>query len=191
MTRKLLCGSLGIKMDDKYKINLLLETIKRIDAYIISTNTKASLIIVLNSFLLGIIFINHDKIINLYAEEFIKAIVKLALPLIGLFCTISIGYLLSVIYPWLQSSPKNTKEHKLSLFFFGDISLTNEEEFSNTFRSITFNEIFLDLTNQVSVLSRGLMIKMQKTKLGINCLIIGLVIIVILFLLFFTQFIEI
>lgn len=178
-------------MDDfKYKISLLLETIKRIDAYIISTNTKASLIIVLNGLLLSIIFVNHDKIINLYTEEFIKTIVKVALSLISLFCTISTGCLLRVIYPWLQSSSKNTKEQKLSLFFFGDIAMINQEKYSSTFQEITLSELFLDLTNQVSVLSSGLMLKMQKTKTGIIFLIIGMMIIVMLILLLFFQFIR-
>lgn len=157
---------------------LLETTLKRIDYYIGTVNTKAAFIIAFNSFILGGLILKSDEIlsgINFYSLKII-AIVSLIILVIGLGW--SLFWVFKAVNPYLNSGNSNeetieeTKEinNYRSLLFFKSIFEFEKEEYKKRVHDLTIESLQNDFEEQCHVLSKGLSDKflyIKRSTIGI------------------------
>ncbi|MFC1747231.1 Pycsar system effector family protein [Pseudomonadota bacterium] len=171
---------------EQRKIDLLLDAIKRFDGYMVSTNTKASVILAFNSFMLGTVFIKFNDIVQLYQGESYQLTAMVALTLINLCSITSLAFVFCVVYPYLgKQLPTNSPNR--SLFFFKDIASISTDEYIQSFNTSQDETIRKDLSSQVHTLAVGLNNKMMLMRRSVQAILTGLSIILILVILLFCS----
>lgn len=154
------------KLDDPERIKIALDIIKRIDSYIVSTNTKSAVcltycaaVIAASVFLLRSASDLQISSINIWPLS-ILCLSFLAV-LISAFRAICLAF--RVIFPNTSSTPNN-KSNYSSVFFYGDISSVSEKSYISKFREISQREITNDLLAQIHAASDVASKKMQLLK---------------------------
>jgi len=156
------------------KITILLEIIKRFDNYILSTNAKASLIIVFNSIVLGTVLVKWTEIMGFYQGEKIRLIIGILLFAITALSLFSLWFVFRVVFPYFGSRVDEIRQ-KSSVFFFGSVADMNNSEYSEKMSAITLDELLADLSTQVRVVATGLNEKMSDIRTSIGALRLTLV----------------
>ena len=166
-------------MDNKSKVSLIFDIIKRYDSYIISTNAKASLVIAFNSLILGSILFKSNDIISLYCSSGAKIFIGIIIICISISSLLSLGFVFKVVYPFLGEKIPDTSQHN-SIVYFGSVSKLNSTEYYERFELCNDDTLLKDLTEQANILSKGLDSKMLKLRYSIRSIMAGLVCIFIL-----------
>jgi len=137
-------------MNDEIKY-LLDKTISRIDTYITSVNTKAVFIVTFNTFILGAIIVNFDRIVGITKLPPYPLLIILLLFVIAFSSALSIIYVFNAVAPFLKSG--NVEGEYSSLLFFGSISKMPLEEYEKNVSKSDEASIFLDMIRQNHVLA--------------------------------------
>ena len=166
-------------MKDYSKITFIMDIIRRYDNYIVSTNTKASLIIAFNSLVIGYIILKFNDIICFYCSTMIKWGVWFLLIIIATSSLLSLFFVFGVVYPFLG----NKADNKGSIIYFGSVSKMSGAEYFKYIEGATIDEITVDLAEQAVILANGLNKKMIKMRHSIEAIIFTLVIILLLIIL--------
>lgn len=180
-------GGVPENMDADFKLVFIIDVIKRYDNYIISTNAKASLIIAFNSLILGIVLLKFGDIISFYNFSGIRVVVGLLLALISASSLLSLFFVFSVVYPYFGSKTDDENQQN-SLVYFGSVSKINGQEYLNRLEIGSVEELIKDLTEQATILARGLNSKMLKMRYSIKAITFSLVFILFLVILRATKF---
>lgn len=163
------------------KIAFIIDVIKRYDTYIISTNAKASLIIAFNSLIIGTVLLKFSVIMSFYnfADKYVVGVL---LFLISFTSLLSLFFVFSVVYPYLNN--KNTDGYQEdSLVFFGSVSKLESQDYLNRLNTCSTDDLVKDLTVQATILAKGLnskMLGMRRSIIAITCSLIFILLIVIL-----------
>ncbi|MEN6488899.1 MAG: Pycsar system effector family protein [Smithella sp.] len=163
------------------RVDILLKIINRYDTYIISTNTKASLIIAWNGVIIGSILMKHQEILGQFScmnrlSEFIPVLLVFC----GVFALLSTGLIFGVVFPFLAPS----RDGKASLIFFGSVADMKPEDYVAAMQSTSVNDLIADLARQASVLAFGLKSKMERLQKSIRAIYAELVIIAIMLIIY-------
>jgi hypothetical protein len=157
------------------RTEFLFKVISRLDFYINSTNTKASLIIAWNGLVIGTIMVKYEDIAKGFSSlrngEQIGAVI---LALIGVAGVISIFLVLIVIYPYLKETTGKAVPNR-SLVYFESIAAMGTDRYCQGVCSVGNEELMADLSGQAVALSDGLVGKMKKVKWAIRIVILQLV----------------
>lgn len=162
---------------------LLDKTISRIDTYINLVNTKAAFIVTFNTFIIGAIILNFERIISVPKIKPYPLIVIFLLFIIALSSAVSIGYVFQAVSPFLKSG--NRKNEYSTLLFFGSISEMPLDEYEDGVMSSNEKTIFKDLIRQNHVLATAASEKFDLLSKSIFCLAyfvlipIGLILVII------------
>ncbi|MEA2097632.1 MAG: DUF5706 domain-containing protein [Patescibacteria group bacterium] len=155
------------------KINFLWKVITRFDHYINSTNTKASLVIAWNGIVIGTVLVKYEIIIKAFSEnQCDQLIVAIGLGILCISSLISIFFVFGVVTP---SIPKN--KNQKNLIYFGSVSTMDQQQYHSLLSESNDSSIITDLTLQATELATILEKKMEKTKISILFMCIGLFII--------------
>jgi len=179
-------GDVPEKMDADSKLVFILDVIKRYDNYIISTNAKASLIIAFNSIILGTVLLKFGDIISFYNSSGIRGAVGLLLVLISASSLLSLFFVFSVVYPYFGSKTDDGNQQH-SLVYFGSVSKISGQEYLNRLEICSIEGLIKDLTEQATILARGLNAKMLKMRHSIESITFSLVFILFLVILRATE----
>jgi hypothetical protein len=153
---------------------LLDKNLSRIDFYINSINTKAAFIITFNTFVVGSIVLNFDKISRQLIPIYTSVMLFLSLTII-ISAGVSIAYVLQAVYPYLD--PGGNKERGYtSLLFFKSISEQSLETFEQNVRTLDGETLLNDLIKQNHILSIGASSKFQSISISILWLIYGVLV---------------
>ncbi len=166
-------------MDDSAKITLIMDIIKRYDNYIASTNAKASLIIALNTLILGTILLKFGEIISFYCSLMVRDVVGILLALIAASSLLSLFFVFSVVYPYFGGKSDNERQES-SIIYFGCVAEMNCLEYLEKLNSLTIDKLIADLAEQASILACGLMKKMLMMRHSIEAIMFSLVLILAL-----------
>ena len=174
----------GDKTEVNKKIEHLFKIIGRYDTYIASTNAKASLVIAWNGIVIGTILLKYRDIVDGYqTTEFAQGVVSMILVLIGLSSTVSILFVINVIYPFLKSTSKISTGRVLvdeSAVFFGSVAKLTAAEYEKQISELTSDKLLSDLTDQAVILAQGLNGKMRYFRWSTVAVIAEIILIVLL-----------
>jgi hypothetical protein len=163
------------------RVDLLVKIINRYDTYIVSTNTKASLIIAWNGIVVGSILLKYPEVIGQFSSmNILSALVPVLLVYCGLFAILSTGLIFGVIFPFLTPS----RDGNASLIFFGSVADMKKEEYFIAMQSVPVTKLIDDLAGQASVLAFSLKSKMKRLQRSIWAIYAELTIIAILLILY-------
>lgn len=142
------------------QIDITQFNISRYDNYYDSVNNKGMFYLTFNTFILSGMcasFITLKPSINS------NIIIYILLIIILITCTISIIYTIISLNPFLKSNYLNTSSRK-SLLFFGDVASISANEYVDSCKNQTRNELLEDLINQNHALANGLNMKFKRLK---------------------------
>ena len=131
----------------------------RFDKYLEIVNTKGTLYLAINTFFIGAVIANIDKL-NASFE-----LTEEVITFIGFFlaiCLTSTGFVLLAINPFLNSGTKNGSAS--SIFYYGSVAAYEKETFINRLHNISPEELKEDVGNQLYCLAEGLKSKYEKLK---------------------------
>ena len=166
------------------RVDLLVKIINRYDTYIVSTNTKASLIIAWNGVVIGSILLKYQEILGQFScMNRLSGLIPVLLVCCGVFALLSTGLIFGVVFPFLAPS----RDVKVSLIFFSSVADMKPEEYVNAMQSISVNDLIADLARQASVLAFGLKSKMERLQRSIWAVYAELTIIAILLILYLLN----
>lgn len=166
------------------RVDLLVKIINRYDTYIVSTNTKASLIIAWNGVVIGSILLKYQEILGQFScMNRLSGFIPVLLIFCGVFALLSTGMIFGVVFPFLAPS----RDGKTSLIFFGSVADMKPEEYVTAMQSISVNDLIADLAGQASVLAFGLKSKMERLQRSIWAVYAELTIIAILLILYLLN----
>jgi len=165
--------------ESRQKISFLLEIIKRYDTYIVSTNSKASLIIAFNSLVLGTVLLKFGDIIGFYSATNMKAFVGFTLLLVTASTLLSLFFVFQVVYPFFGTTSDNKKQ-KSSLIYFGSVSNMSTDEYLEKITNSSLTQIIEDLSAQTTILAGGLQDKMLKMRYSIRAITLNMLLILLL-----------
>ena len=153
-------------MDHDQRGAFLWETIGRIDQNISATNTKAGMILALNTFLLGGAALQADRYLKPLLDDgwwWGGAVALIAL--LGAACFVSMLITFSVIQPFLNPS-KGFQDYK-SLIFFGDIaSHADGRAYAMAHQQQGHEELLEDLARQAHVVADIAKTKFDRLRLA-------------------------
>jgi hypothetical protein len=154
------------------KIDYLFRAINRYDLYMNSTNSKASLILAWNGFVLSFVLLKYDSIITNFPQTRpIIILTILLLTLIGISSLISSVQAFRVVFPYLKSGNENSSSKNTSIgsmIFFGSVASMSPDEFYSRVSASSINEWLLDITEQSVILARGTKMKMHLVRSSIK-----------------------
>ena len=159
-------------MKESEKITLIIDIIKRYDNYIVSTNTKASLLIAINSLILGTVLLKFSEILSFYCSPTIKGVVGFLLVIISASSLLSLFFVFIVVYPYFRSK-ENNKKQQGSLIYFGSVSEMSGQEYFNNLNSVTIEGLIADLSQQATILAGILKKKMLLMRHGIETIMVS------------------
>ena len=166
------------------RVELLLKIINRYDAYIVSTNAKASLIITWNGVVIGAIILKYHEILNQFpCKGTLVTIIPILLVFCGIFALLSTGVIFGVVFPFLTTS----RDGKSSLIFFGSVADMKSEEYLNAMYSFSIYDLIVDLAGQASILAFALKLKMRRLQLSIWAIYAELTLIAIMFIVYLLN----
>jgi hypothetical protein len=140
------------------KIEMLQHTIDRYDHYYDSINNKGSLLLTLNTFLLGGIITGYYSVKDILVQDiYVVLFILLAL----ICCLISIGYTLWAIVPYLS---KQADSLNGSVIYFGNISNISFHSFKEMYDDMTDIKMYEDYLQQVHLLAIGLQKKFGRLQ---------------------------
>jgi hypothetical protein len=169
-------------MDDKNKIKFLENTISRFDSYIISTNSKISVIIAFNAVLIGTTLFKFDELLKLFTKCLcFQYFAIFVIFLIILFSAISMLFAFRSVSPFLESGEKEGVY--TSLKFFNSIVKMKREDYIERIRKLSDEEVISDLGQQSYVLAKGLSLKMKYLKISTIFIFLNILLLIILMLL--------
>jgi len=163
------------------RVDLLVKIINRYDTYIVSTNTKASLIIAWNGVVIGSILMKFQEILGQFScMNSLSTIVPILLVFCGGFALLSTGLIFGVVFPFLTPS----RDGKPSLVFFSSVADMKPDVYANAMQSISVSDLLGDLAGQASALAFGLKSKMERLQKSIWAIYAELMTIAILLILY-------
>jgi len=160
---RMLLGQFVLTINDMdSKIDIAYRELERLASWIGNADTKASIMIALNSALLALLFGN--------AKDFVYGCsLKLYVLGFGAFLMISLYFSLRVLLPDIKPRSK----HKL--FFFGTISTLSSEEYKRSFLDLNDPDMLTEILDQVHVNSVIATNKFGNMKSSLIALGIGVV----------------
>lgn len=153
--------------DKVSRASYLEKLLDRYDHYIATTNTKASIVITLATFIVGgvvLVLVNFDE-----PGCGTALALTLVLGLIG----ISVASAASVVYPRLNTSEEQGNENYQSLIFFGAVAERGREEYVEEVVRIEEKNLVEDAAIQVHVLANVANKKFKKLQISYICLFAG------------------
>lgn len=163
------------------RIDFLLKIINRYDAYITSTNAKASLIIAWNGVVIGAILLKYQEIISQFScVSKVSTFAGLLLAICGIMALVSNGLIFGVVFPFLTSS----RDGRGSLIYFGSVAKTDPQEYASAIQAASSVDLIEDLAHQASTLAVGLEMKMRRLQKSIWAIYAELISIALLVILF-------
>lgn len=145
--------------------SFLWDTIKRLDFYINTTNTKATIIIAFNTFTTGSVILKYKDILCLFSNNSDKLKTGSAL-LLSLSCIsslISLYFIFKVVTPFLDSH-KNEKNYLSKLFFIDIAKNSTAQDYLNELKKSNKDSIVEDLATQAFSLAKGTETKFNNIK---------------------------
>lgn len=147
--------------------DLLWEVVKRYDFYIETTNTRATILVVFDTFVLGTVVLNWKGILSNYDTYYIgKYLVIISLSTIAIASLVTLWKAFNVINSFLSPAVV-AKEYHSKLSFFQISDYAEPENYFKDFQSLTQEELSRDLVKQAYSLSQGLEIKFKDMKTAI------------------------
>lgn len=158
---------------DDEKAKHLFEVIKRIDAYILSTNQKCAIVISYCAAVVGWLSINLNKILNDLSTPYLYWGGVVCVSALILFSCICIWLSIAVIFPITNSSSE--RENDDSIIFFGDIALAKRGAggYLKRIKKMKLGGFLEDLGQQVFTLATIADIKFKKIKRMTRYLCLG------------------
>lgn len=153
-------------MSKQDQIEYLIIRLQRTDAWINSSDTKASIIFATMGVLLAILindrtFTIIEKILN-YAL-FFRFLNVIFIYVAGVYIFLGILFLLKSLTPKLDNSTGI-----ISLHYFGDVSTMSYKRLISDYEKRNLDEEIMDLLNQIHVNSTICKLKHDNLKTGIN-----------------------
>jgi len=158
-------------MENFYKRSELLFT--RFDKYFDSVNSKGTLYLAINTFFIGAVMTNIDKLSTMF--EMTEEVITFIILFLSL-CLASTVFVLLAINPFLNSGTKNGSPS--SIFFYGSIAKYEKEVFIRRLQGITEEELSNDVGSQIYCLAEGLCYKYSKLKWAGWCILFEFIMIV-------------
>lgn len=162
------------------KDKFLWETIKRLDFYINTTNTKTTIILAFNTFIITGVALKFNDILNSIQNKNLHTFGAILLGLICLVSLLSCIFAFQIINPFLKSNG-NTNGYK-SKIFFGDIASNTLQSYIDSISGMNQKNIVEDLATQVHVISVGRTKKFNSTRNSIFCIFVLLFILAATFI---------
>jgi hypothetical protein len=160
------------RLDEAQRIDFLWKVIARYDTYISATNTKASFIVALNSFMVGTILVKWNSIVSDASGSALRNVLHLALGATAVCAAVAVVLCLLAVAPYLRT--KGDESHYLSAVFFGDVAMHSlPGDYRDYIVKATRRSLAEDLSFQAHALAGGLAKKFRLIKAGMNVAIFG------------------
>lgn len=168
--------------EDDY-IKFFWDVIKRYDTYFVSVNTKCTVIITFNTFVLTAVSLKFKDILTPYKS--ISWMYHLLFISGAILCFATI---VSILFAYLAVHPfRKTKKSTSSLIFYGDVcNHDNADAFHQHFID-NRNGILKDITAQAYHLADGLTDKFDLISHSVKALISGLVFLLFIMVSYFIS----
>lgn len=151
--------------------DLLWKIISRFDHYINTTNTKATVIVAFDTFIVSAIILKWSDLLQTFGPQSVAAVlVSLLLLIAAVSSLVSLASVFQVINPFLKSPKSPTKYH--SKIFFGHIAeFETPEDYHQCVKNLNNEELLRDCCMQAHVLAQGLNDKFRKMKIAIGAIL--------------------
>lgn len=151
----------------------LWKVLGRLDFYIGTTNFKATLLITLNTFILGSIALKwQDFVTGMDVSETAQNVLCLVILLASISSLASVFVALLAVLPFLES-PRIPQKYHSNIFFKDIAEYRDESAYHESASSMTHREMIKDLSNQAYSISAGLNKKFCRLSQATNLLIYG------------------
>jgi len=176
---------------NKERIKLQFDVIKRTDGYISTTNNKAALLLAANGALATIFTNKISEFSNLFGKSDAYSLVFFVfIFLISSSILLSISYSLKSIVPDMRTSTLEDA-NALSNISFVYISRNSDyKEYYNKFKSVSEDEILIDMCAQSYILSNIAKVKFNHFSSAVGWSKFAFVVIIILVILKFIDYIN-
>ncbi|ALG47754.1 Pycsar system effector family protein [Clostridium perfringens] len=169
-------------MDKKEDIKYVLDKdMERFDDYIERADNKANFLLTISGALIIAIFFQGNELITKLESSEIKFIMFIIIAITIFFLAKTIYFSLQVIIP--RTSNKNEE----SLFYFESVKKYETGNLSKKIKLCSEEDIFTDLSKQVSQLAKICSSKMNNVKKASNSLVISIFAIVSLVVIYLLN----
>lgn len=157
--------------------------IQRFDAYIAGANTKGNFLLAINTFLIGVIVANYNKILDLIDCCNIRTYFNIGIVLLVLLCLAATFYILKSVYPFLNSGNSSKDSYHSHIFFNSIAEFKEANDFRTSFVKQSNLNVEEDMSIQAYHLAVGLKSKYKNLETSIKFIYTELVLIIILLIL--------
>lgn len=157
--------------------------IQRYDHYISGANTKGNFLLAFNTFLVGGIIANFEKLQKLVQHDWTFTFLNILLIILFGLCIITTIIVIRAVYPFLNSGNSSKERYHSHIFFNSVADFENESSFNDSFSNQTDEQVKEDLTKQTYQLATGLKRKFKFLENAMRFVFIELSVIILLLLL--------
>jgi uncharacterized membrane protein YuzA (DUF378 family) len=159
---------------DKSDLNdTMWKIIGRYDTYMGSVNTKATLLIAFNTFLLGSVILKGQDVAAIFGSHSHAVMVVYAcLFIMSITSLLSMGYTFQAVTPFLDSPREPTTYHSI-IFFEHVAEHSDESKYHTAITGLTDGAIITDLSSQAHALARGLRSKFRHLRTAFRIILRG------------------
>ena len=150
--------------------NDLWNIINRFDHYISVTNSKATLVIAFNTFIISAMVMKSSEILKNYSNKTISSIISIIVLIICLSALTSLFFTFKAINPFLKS-PKRTSEYHSHIYFDHIVEFNNEDSFYDSCKKNNDCDINKDLSYQIFILAKGMSEKFKNVTISYGIVI--------------------
>lgn len=157
--------------------------IQRFDSYTNGINTKGSFLLAINTFLIGVIITNYNKVLESIDCPNFQFYYNSGIVILIILCLVTTFYILKAVYPFLISGNSSKDNYHSHIFFNSIAEFNNSIDFSESIKKQTDNSIDEDMNRQAYYLAKGLKNKFHSLEMAMIFIYAELTIIILLLIL--------
>lgn len=150
-------------METDEKFELLWKTLIRYDFYINSTNSKATVLLAFNTFILSGLILKWTEFFQIFDIPWLIKTATILLGIISVAAVVSLFLTIFVINPFLKS-PRRPKDYHSSIFFGHVAEYSSAEDYLVSIQSQGPEDIIKDLSFQTHIVAQGIDKKFKCMK---------------------------
>lgn len=150
-------------METNEKSELLWKTLTRYDFYINSTNSKATVLLAFNTFILSGLIVKWTEFFQIFDVPWLKKTATILLGIISVAAVVSLFLTLFVINPFLKS-PRRPKDYHSNIFFGHVAEYNFAKDYLASIQNQGSEDIVKDLSYQTHIVAQGIDRKFKCMK---------------------------
>lgn len=131
--------------------------IQRFDNYISEANNKGNVLLLINTFILGVLFSSSNKAVSeIEGSENLSVLIQWLLVMTIVCGLTSMFFVLKAIFPFLNSGNSASFHYRSKIFFKSVAEFKSSTKFLKSYRAQSDKELMDDLARQAFELANGL-----------------------------------